>query len=187
VGFESARLGWITACCPTATDAVPAPTDGGTRWNPLSLPAVAQACQQRGCEIPAPKVAGRSVFFVVADGGQTWRADLMPIGAESYPRVAFFTAQGGLAVAASLQRRIGRACFLTTNGGPSWTAVCHGLRFGGNWDDFDSISPCTGFGRTYLGTDPVAAGPRLYRTASVPNLRFRTNLDILRSSAEVRE
>jgi photosystem II stability/assembly factor-like uncharacterized protein len=157
--------------------AVLASSDGGAHWTPVNLPVPAEACQQGGCEIPAPEITGGSVFLIVGaypataylvvstDHGLTWRADLMPAGAGPYPRVSFFTARDGLAVSASSQGRIACDFFTTRNGGLSWTAVCQGLRFGGNWDDFDFVSLRTGFGWTYPGGRPTAALPRLFRTS----------------------
>jgi photosystem II stability/assembly factor-like uncharacterized protein len=174
--FVSASLGWITAYCPVGT-LVLASSDGGARWAPVSLPVSAQACQQAGCEIPAPEIAGGSVFLVVGaypasasvlvstDRGRTWRAGPMPAGAGPYPRVRFFTAHDGIAVSAWSQGRIGRDFFITTNGGLSWSAVRQGRRFGGNWDDFDFVSLRAGFGWTYPGGETATALPRLFRTS----------------------
>jgi len=173
VAFESAQVGWITSYCPV----VLASSDGGARWTPASLPIVARACQQGGCEIPAPEIAGGSVFLVAeaypanarllvsADHGLTWQAGPMPAGAGPYPRVTFFTARDGIAVSAWSQGRIGRDFFITTNGGLTWTAVRQGLRFGGNWDDFDFVSQRAGFGWKFPGSEPSAAPPRLFRTS----------------------
>jgi photosystem II stability/assembly factor-like uncharacterized protein len=175
--FQSARLGWITADCPAGPGDVLATSDGGARWTPVSLPAVAAACQQGGCEVPAPEIAGSSALMVVGaypananllvstDHGLTWQADPMPGGAGPYPRVTFFTARDGIAVSAWSQGRIGRDFFITTNGGLSWRVVRQGRRFGGNWNDFDFVSQQTGFAWTYPGAGPSAAPLRLYRTS----------------------
>ena len=64
-GFESKRFGWVTADCPVGNGAVLASSDGGTHWTPVNLPIPAEACQQGGCEIPAPAITGGSVFLVV--------------------------------------------------------------------------------------------------------------------------
>ena len=178
VAFQSALSGWITSSCPGVPDpdAVLTSTDGGAHWTPASLPAVSEACPD-GCEILAPEFAGGSVFLVVgaypasayllvsADQGLTWRAEPMPAGAGPYPRVTFFTARDGLAVAAGSQGTIGRTFFVTADGGLSWSAVRQGRRFGGSWDDFDFVSQRAGFAWTYPGADPSAAPLRLYRTS----------------------
>jgi photosystem II stability/assembly factor-like uncharacterized protein len=176
VAFESAMTGWITSFCPGGTDAVLTSTDGGPHWAPASLPAVAEACHD-GCEVPSPEFAGGSVFLFVGaypararllvstDHGLTWQDDLMPAGAGQYPRVKFFTARDGIAVSALSQGRIGRDFFITTNGGLSWTAVRQGLRFSGNWNDFDFVSLRAGFSWTYPGGSPLPKLPYLFRTS----------------------
>jgi photosystem II stability/assembly factor-like uncharacterized protein len=175
VVFESALDGWITSFCPVGSTVL-ASTDGGAHWTPASLPAVAGACQN-GCEILPPEFYGSSVFLVAGsypanayllvstDHGHTWRAAQMPSGAGSYPRVTFFSARDGIAVSASSQGRIGRTFFVTTDGGLSWSAIRQGVRFRGNWDDFDFVTVCDGFSWTYPGADLSAAPLRLYRTS----------------------
>jgi photosystem II stability/assembly factor-like uncharacterized protein len=177
VAFESAQSGWITADCPVGPGDVLATSDGGARWTPVSLPAVAASCQQGGCEIPAPEIAGRSVFLVVGvypagayllvshDSGQDWQALSLPAGAGPYPRIRFFSAADGIAISAGSQGTIGRDFYLTTDGGQNWIAVRQGVRFRGNWDDFDFVSQRAGFAWTYPGGDLPAAPLRVYRTA----------------------
>jgi len=172
LAFATARIGWITGYCAVGADVL-ASADGGAHWAAVSLPALGQQCQN-GCEIPAPELAGGRVFLlagsypanadllVSADAGQTWRVSPMPEGAGPYPRVRFFTADDGIAVAAGSQGRIGRFGYLTTNGGLTWTAVRLGRRFGGNWTDFDFVSLRAGFSWTDPGGGPVPA--RLFRT-----------------------
>jgi photosystem II stability/assembly factor-like uncharacterized protein len=178
VAFEPAQVGWITSSCPVGPDpdAVLASADGGAHWTPASVPAAAEACPD-GCEILAPEFAGGNVFLLVgaypasayllvsANQGLTWRADPMPTGAGPYPRIRFFSAADGIAISAGSQGTIGRDFYLTTDGGTSWTSVRQGLRFGGNWDEFDFVSQRAGFAWTYPGGDLSAAPLRLYRTS----------------------
>jgi photosystem II stability/assembly factor-like uncharacterized protein len=173
LAFATARVGWITGYCPVGADVL-ASTDGGARWATVSQPALGQQCQG-GCEIPAPELAGGRVFLlagsypasadllVSADAGQTWRVSPMPEGAGPYPRVRFFTADDGIAVAAGSQGRIGRHVYLTTDAGLTWSAVRLGRRFRGNWTDFDFASLRAGFSWTSPGGGPVPA--RLLRTS----------------------
>jgi len=177
VAFESAQVGWITGSCTAVEGAVLASTDGGAHWASASLPPAAQDCQQNGCDIPAPDFAGHAVFLVIGvyptgayllcsnDAGQDWQAYPMPAGAGPYPRIRFFSADDGIAISAGSQGTIGRDFYLTTDGGMSWTAVRQGVRFGGNWDDFDFVSQRAGFAWTNPGGDLSAAPLRLYRTS----------------------
>ena len=177
VAFQSAMTGWITSSCAGGPDAVLASTDGGARWVAAALPPAARDCQLDGCEIVPPQFAGHSVFLLLGvypasayllvsnDAGQDWQTDPLPAGAGPYPRVRFFSADDGIAVSAGSQGTIGRDFYLTTDGGLTWTPVRQGLRFGGNWRDFDFVSQRAGFGWTYPGGGPAPAVPQLFRTS----------------------
>jgi photosystem II stability/assembly factor-like uncharacterized protein len=175
LAFASARTGWITGYCNSLSVLVT--RDGGARWATQPLPLSPTLCESGGCEIPAPPSAGGTTFLEVTDypaaayllvsrdAGRSWRVETLPAGAGPYPRIRFFSADDGIAISAGSQGTVGRDVYLTTDGGMSWTAVRQGVRFGGNWDDFDFVSQRAGFAWTNPGGDLSAAPLRLYRTS----------------------
>ena len=174
MAFVSARTGWITGYCNSLSVLVT--RDGGARWAPQPLPLSATLCESAGCEIPAPESAGGSTFVEVGhypaaasllvsrDAGRSWQVESVPAGAGPYPRIRFFSAADGIAIAAGSQGSIGRDFYLTSDGGLTWTAVRQGRHFGGNWTDFDFVSSRTGYA-WIAGADSGGGAPAMYRTS----------------------
>jgi hypothetical protein len=176
LAFASARTGWITGSCNSLAQAILVTRDGGAHWASEPVPLPASLCEQAGCEVPAPESAGGTTFVEVGhypaaasllvsrDAGLSWQVESLPAGAGPYPRIRFFSAADGLAIAAGSQGSIGRDFYLTSDGGLNWTAVRQGRHFGGNWTDFDFVSTRIGYA-WIAGADSAGGAPAMYRTS----------------------
>ncbi len=176
--FVTAATGWVSIGCRGQPEFLVS-RDGGGSWaaQPLPLPAGTLGLYSGPAFLAGPQFAGGTGFLTVAppapgtpslldsrDRGQAWQLLTLPPGAGQYPQVTFFTAADGVLVAAGPQQALGTVCYVTVDGGRSWTPVPQGTHFTQDGEAIDFASQQAGFAWN-SGGDTVGAPP-MYATVN---------------------